>query len=156
MADRMTRLAFPRDVNLSSAVLVPVPLSPRRQRERGYNQSFLLATAVAQHLGACVLDHVLIRTRETPTQTRLTPAQRLTNVADAFRVDPVQLARRGAAAVVLVDDVITTGATLNACAHALREAGVGQVCYLTFGRARDPRDARPLRGNTSHGTQDWH
>lgn len=155
-AARMSRLRFPAATEARERVLVPVPLSARRLRERGYNQSLVLANALARTRPARVLDGVLIRTKETPTQTRLTPEQRLTNVADAFRVDATRLSDCGDAAVVLVDDVITTGATLNACARALSNAGVGQICYLTFGRARDPRDAPPSRGNTSHGTQGWH
>ena len=156
LAERMARLRFPPAVEERERVLVPVPLSARRLRERGYNQSLVLAHAVARVRPAPVLDGALVRTRETPTQTRLTPEQRLTNVADAFRVDATRLSGRGERAVVLVDDVITTGATLNACARALSQAGVGQICYLTFGRARDPRDAPPSRGLASHGNQGWH
>jgi len=133
-----------------------VPLSAQRLRERGYNQSLVLATALARWRGSHVVDGAVVRTHETPTQTRLTPEQRLTNVANAFRVDATRLSGHGDAAVVLVDDVITTGATLNACARALTEAGVQQICYLTFGRARDPRDAPLSTGKTSHGTQGWH
>jgi ComF family protein len=155
-AERMSRLRFPPGIEERGRVLVPVPLSARRMRERGYNQSLVLASALARVGVAHAVDGVLVRTRETPTQTRLTPEQRLTNVANAFRVDATRLSGHGDAAVVLVDDVITTGATLNACARALTEAGVQQICYLTFGRARDPRDAPLSTGKTPHGTQGWH
>jgi ComF family protein len=156
LAQRMARLRFPESIEARTRVLLPVPLSARRLRERGYNQSLVLATALARFRPATVIDGVLERTRETPTQTRLTPAQRLTNVANAFRVDATRLSGHRDAAVVLVDDVITTGATLNACARALAEAGVQQICFLTFGRARDPRDAPLSTGTTPHGTQGWH
>jgi ComF family protein len=156
LAERMSRLRFPAAVEGRERILVPVPLSARRLRERGYNQSLVLATALSRWRGVSVVDGAVVRTRETPTQTRLTPEQRLTNVANAFRVDATRLSGHGDAAVVLVDDVITTGATLNACARALTEAGVQQICYLTFGRARDPRDAPLSTGKTSHGTQGWH
>jgi ComF family protein len=155
-AEGMARLRFPPAIEARARVLLPVPLSARRLRERGYNQSFVLANAVSHLQRARVVDGVLVRTRETPTQTRLTPEQRLTNVANAFRIDATRLSGHGDAAVVLVDDVITTGATLNACARALAEAGVQQICYLTFGRARDPRDAPLSTGKTPHGTQGWH
>ncbi len=154
-ADRMARLRFPSEVEAQGRILVPVPLSARRLRERGYNQSLVLAKALAARRHA-IIRHPLVRTRETPTQTRLTPEQRLANVADAFRVDATQLSGCGDRVVVLVDDVITTGATLNACARALSQAGVRQICYLTFGRARDPRDAPPSTGLSSHGNQGRH
>jgi ComF family protein len=137
-------------------VLVPVPLAPRRQQERGYNQSECLARALALHWRARVAADLVGRARETPSQTRLTPEQRLHNVADAFRVDARRVAAVGNAAFVLVDDVITTGATLNACAAALASAGARTICYITFGRARDPRDALPSRGTISHGHSGRH
>lgn len=155
-AERMARLRFPPSIEERARVLLPVPLSARRLRERGYNQSLVLATALEGLRRGTVVDGVVVRTRETPTQTRLTPEQRLTNVANAFRVDATRLSGHRDAAVVLVDDVITTGATLNACARALAEAGVQQICYLTFGRARDPRDAPLSTGTIPHGTQGWH
>lgn len=154
-AERMARLRFPAEVEAGERVFVPVPLSARRLRERGYNQSLVLAKALATRRPA-IIRSPLVRTRETPTQTRLTPEQRLANVADAFRVDATQLSGCGDRAVVLVDDVITTGATLNACARALSQEGVRQICYLTFGRARDPRDAPPSTGLSSHGNQGRH
>ena len=132
-------------------MLVPVPLAHKRRRERGYNQSEHLAFALAASWGATPVRHLLERIRETPTQTQLTPDQRLHNVASAFRVDRTQVSSMEDAVCFLVDDIITTGATLNACADALANAGARSICYITFGRARDPRDAPPSRGTTSHG-----
>jgi predicted amidophosphoribosyltransferase len=85
---------------------------------------------------------VLIRTHFTSSQTRLTPEERLRNVSGACRVtgDPARL--RGAH-LVLVDDVVTTAATLNACAAALFAGGTRIISYVTFGRARLPGDASP-------------
>ena len=138
MAERMARLAWPEDVCEERAALVPVPLSAARRRERGYNQSERLAAALAPRLGLCMWPDVVERARDTSSQTRLTPEQRLSNVSGAFRaVDPGRIA---GAHVVLVDDVVTTAATLNACAGALFDGGARIVSYVTFGRAPAPGD----------------
>ncbi len=157
----MARLRYGESIEGAGLVFVPVPLSKKRLRERGYNQSLVLGKALAERGRGDVLDGVLRRSKETPTQTRLTPVQRLQNVAGAFEVDTARLSQCGNRVVVLVDDVITTGATLNACAQALTEAGVKRICYLTFARARDPRDAgttppQDITGLNTHGTQGWH
>lgn len=135
MAERMGRLSWPVDVVDERAAVVPVPLSSRRIKERGYNQSERLATALATRWGIPMVDDALVRARHTETQTRLTPGERLRNVSGAFRVaDAARSALRGSH-LVLVDDVVTTGATLNACAAALCEGGARIVSFVTFGRA---------------------
>ena len=111
--------------------LIPVPLGSRRLRQRGYNQSERIASALARLTGAPVCD-VLRRERETPSQTALTPEQRAANVAGAFAA-PERVSGR----CVLVDDVFTTGATLLAAAGAVRAAGAAQVDAVTFARARN-------------------
>ena len=134
MARRMGALRFPLDVEEERAGLVPVPLAPSRLRERGYNQSEVLAQGLARVWNLPVRTDLLTRTRATETQTRLTPGERQRNVANAFR----SLADRGSLRglhLVLVDDVVTTAATLNACAAALHEGGVRIVSFVTFGRA---------------------
>ena len=142
MGARMARLSWPPDVVAERTAFVPVPLSSRRERERGYNQSALLADAIATPLGVPVWRDVLLRLHFSSSQTRLTPEERLRNVSGAFRVtgDPARL--RGAH-LVLVDDVVTTAATLNACAAALFAGGTRIISYVTFGRARLPGDAPP-------------
>jgi ComF family protein len=116
-------------------VLVPVPLSARRQRRRGYNQAARLAEALARRLGWRWRDDLLRRVRETPTQTALTPQARAANVSGAFRAE-------GRAAdglrILVVDDVFTTGATLTAAATALEVAGAAVVAGVTFARALEP------------------
>jgi ComF family protein len=115
-----------------SPVVVPVPLHPRRLLERGFNQSALLAQALAEGHGLRLVEGALTRREHTPPQTGLSAAQRRANVARAFVV------RRRAPVtgriVVLVDDVVTTGATARACARALVSAGAAEVRLLTAAR----------------------
>lgn len=148
MADRLARLPWPADVVAERAALVPVPLSRVRERERGFNQAELIARPLAERWGIPLWNDVLVRTRVTRTQTRLTPGERSANVRDAFEVARVQNAvsangtrdRLSGLHLVLVDDVFTTGATLNACATALFNAGARTISYATFGRAHASGD----------------
>lgn len=135
MAARMARLPWPRDVVRERAALVPVPLARVRERERGYNQSALLARALAARWRIPVWNDCLLRERATRTQTRLTPDQRRGNVSGAFRAPAAAAARLRGSHVVLVDDVVTTGATLRACATELFHAGARVLSIVTFGRA---------------------
>ncbi|HEY4689582.1 MAG TPA: ComF family protein, partial [Anaerolineae bacterium] len=112
-------------------VVVPVPLHPRRQKERGYNQSELLARRLGHVAGLPVRPTVLHRTRVTASQMTLNAADRRANVADAFQANAAAV--RGLD-VLLIDDVCTTGATLDACAMALKAAGAQAVHGLTLAR----------------------
>jgi ComF family protein len=123
--------ALPADVE----VLVPVPLGRARERERGFNQSLLLARALGRRWGCPVWDACVLRARATRTQTRLTPEDRLRNVRGAFRAVGIRSLPLRGAHLVLVDDVVTTAATLNACATALFAGGARILSYVTFGRA---------------------
>ncbi|HTE47862.1 MAG TPA: double zinc ribbon domain-containing protein [Gemmatimonadaceae bacterium] len=135
MAARMARLDWPVDVVEERRALIPVPLSSKRQRQRGYNQSERLAASLSHLWGVPMWADVLTRTRHTETQTQLTPGDRLRNVSGAFRAGAsARNALRGAH-VVVVDDVVTTAATLNACAAALCDGGARIVSFVTFGRA---------------------
>lgn len=135
MAARMARLDWPVDVVAERRALVPIPLAAARERERGFNQSALLARALAAHWGVPAWEHVLHRTRVTASQTRLTPEDRRHNVFGAFRVAPSARGELAGAHVVLVDDVITTGATAGECARTLFDAGARIISIVTFGRA---------------------
>lgn len=140
IGERLARLPWPSDVVSERVALVPVPLAPVKERARGFNQAAVLADAVARHWGIPVWRECLIRARATPSQTRLTPGERLANVHGAFLADAAFASRLRGQHVILVDDVLTTGATLNACATALFAAGTRTMSYLTFGRARAATD----------------
>ena len=121
-----------RAVLAGASVLVPVPLHPRRKRKRGFNQSELLAQELARRAGIAIAADALVRRKDTPPQTGLSAAARRANVSGAFAVRRrPQVAGR---AVVLVDDVLTTGATVSACARALQAAGAREVRLLTVAR----------------------
>lgn len=141
MGTRMARTDWPPDVIAERSALIPVPLSRDRQRERGYNQSELLARVVAASWSLPVWTDVLGRQRKTETQTRLTPGERLANVAGAFSAAVDAGPKLRGVHVVLVDDVVTTAATLNACAGVLYDAGARIISYVTFGRARSAADS---------------
>jgi len=117
---------------LTADVVVPVPLHADRLRERGYNQAEMIARPLARRLGLRLESYLLARTRPRPPQLVLSRSERWDSVRGAYatragvRVDNLR--------VLLVDDVFTTGATLDSCARALRKAGAAQVNGLTVGR----------------------
>ena len=114
------------------ALLLPVPLHPRRERERGFNQASLLAWRVGRAWQCPVRNDVLVRAVATHSQTELDAPARRANVRDAFRLRrPELIAGRH---VLLVDDILTTGATLSECARCLREGGAAAVGALTVAR----------------------
>jgi ComF family protein len=113
-------------------VLAPVPLHPVRQRERGFNQSELIARAFAAQWRFEVRPRALLRTRYTEQQARLSEPERLRNVKDAFAA--ASGASFEARSVILVDDVITTGATISACARVVKEAGATSVGAVALAR----------------------
>lgn len=122
--------------------LVPVPLHPVRLFRRRFNQSALLAQALAKQTGLPVETDALRRARPTPSQAGLNARARRRNMAGAFTVREPAKPRVKDASLVLVDDVFTTGATLQACARALKRAGARRVAALTL--ARVVRPVNPL------------
>ena len=113
-------------------LITGVPLHPKRERERGYNQAALLGERLARRVGIPFRGRLLWRRKATETQTHLTAAQRVHNVRGVFSV-PWPSRVRGAR-IVLVDDVMTTGATVNECSRALKAAGAASVMVLTVAR----------------------
>jgi len=114
-------------------LVIAVPLHPKRLAERGFNQADLLATVLCRQVGLpCLQPGVLCRTRETQQQMLLGPVERRANVQDAFNWQGPPL---GGCKALLIDDVATTGSTLEACAQALLAAGAGKVWALTVARA---------------------
>lgn len=116
-------------------LVVPVPLHPARLAERGYNQAALLARSLATSAELPLDVSALVRTRNTPQQARLARDDRLTNVDGAFAVPSAK--RVAGRAILLVDDVSTTGSTLLACEAALRAAGASQVSSLVLAQAAE-------------------
>lgn len=116
-------------------LVLPVPLSRRRFAARGYNQAALLARPLALRFSLPYKPGALERVKETTTQIGLSALERQLNVAEAFVADLSIVADR---VVLLVDDVITTGATMMACSQALNEAGVKKVYALSVARAGSP------------------
>ena len=113
-------------------VVVPVPLHPRKQRQRTYNQSALLARSLARRLKLEMRDDLVRRTRATPSQTRLSAVARRSNMLGAFETQRSGWVR--GRTVLLVDDVMTTGATLTSLAASLRAAGAWRVWAVTVAR----------------------
>lgn len=113
-------------------IIVPVPLSKQRQKERGYNQAALLAKPLAWNIGKTYYPQALRRTRDTVSQVGLNLNQRKENVSGAFLAHPNRVTGKN---ILLVDDVATSGSTLNACADALWIVGAKRVYGLTLTRA---------------------
>ena len=120
-------------------LLIPVPLHPRRLRERGFNQAHLLSAGLMRRgvfaPWTRLAPRALARIRETPPQTRLPRRQRRANLHGAFRAIPVMVRGRS---VLLVDDVMTTGTTLDVCARALMRAGARVVDGIVVARVIGP------------------
>jgi len=125
----LDRLDAALDVILPPAPdwLLPVPLARQRLRERGYNQSWELARQLARRRGLHCDARLLLRTRDTPHQIALPAEQRASNMRGAFAIEPLRLAELRGRSVALVDDVMTTGATLRELARVLKAAGVVHV-----------------------------
>jgi ComF family protein len=147
-ADRLAEITARDAKDFCADVVVPVPLHPARLCERGYNQAELIARPLARKLHLKLGPYLLARTKPRPDKLRLTQHERWTSVRGAYetrtgvRVDNLR--------VLLVDDVMTTGATLDACSRALRKAGAASVAALTVARAI-PEWVRPSNTPGSAG-----
>jgi ComF family protein len=132
LGNRLGHFLLPHLVSNPVDGLVPVPLHRKRHRERGFNQAELLARAIAQVIEKPVFNDVLFRTRNTPPQANLNRDARLHNVAGAFKT--AQGTRFDSLSLAIVDDVFTTGSTIDECAKVLRKAGAVYITALTVAR----------------------
>lgn len=137
-ARRLAGLVKRQPQDFAADAVVPVPLDPARLRERGYNQAELIARPLARLLGIPFRSYLLVRTRPRPSQLRLTRRERWETVRGAYATH--KTAQVDKLRVLLVDDVFTTEATLDACSRALKGAGAARVVGLTVARAL-PRSA---------------
>ena len=153
---RNVRIAVPYVARLLAAYLernpypvdayCPVPLHPRRERSRGFNQSEIIARHLGQLTGIPVDSTALRRTRNTPPQVSMeSPGDRHSNIADAFECPSDIEGRR----YMLIDDVVTTGSTMSACADALKDAGAANVWGLAFARQGVFGEDEDVEGGTS-------
>lgn len=131
MVDFLRALQWPVDV------LVPVPLGKNRLKERGYNQVALVARPLAYEIGLEYDPQALWKARQTRSQVGLTISQRRENVQNAYQADSKVLKRKS---VILMDDVATTGSTIQACTDALLSAGAREVYAITIARALSHHD----------------
>ena len=130
LREQAARGVFPR-----ADMLVPVPLSPARYRRRGFNQARLLADVISRDTGIPVREDLLRRDGETAPMKGMTAAARYKNLKKAFHVygNDVNLK-----SIMLIDDIYTTGATMDACASRLMEAGARSVCFLALAIGENP------------------
>lgn len=135
VADKLAQLLHDayRRYNMAADVIIPVPLHSSRYKERGYNQSELLARGLSRYLNIPLDTRTLVRTRKTKSQMKLGSEERHQNVSGAFAVKETSLKLRQ---VLLIDDVCTTGSTLDACAAALKTTGAATTVWgLTLAKA---------------------
>lgn len=109
--------------------IVPIPLHRKKQRKRGFNQAALLAEGLGRELGLPVYENLLLRTRNTRPQKELTRTERQENLKTAFKIQKKGVELK---AVLLIDDIYTTGATIDAAARVLLEAGVQKIYFLSL------------------------
>lgn len=121
-------------LRLQAAALVPVPIHPSRRRQRGYNQAEELAARLSMFWGIPMDAGLLVRSKKTAPQRELNPAERLKNLQEAFTVNTERLGGRMGipGSVVLIDDIYTTGSTIEACTRALKAAGVQRVYFVVI------------------------
>lgn len=137
LAERIARIPGLQEELAGAGLLLPMPLAPRRLAERGFNQALLLARQLDR---AKVETQLLLRLRETGSQAALHRDERQANVVGAFGVEPLRVGEVRGQAVLLVDDVMTSGASLHAAAQALRQAGARRVSAVVLARTDEPGD----------------
>jgi ComF family protein len=135
LAERMLAIPGLQGELAQAQRVLPMPLARRRLAERGFNQALLLARQLAPERTE---PRLLLRLRETGSQTALDRAERQRNVRGAFGIEPLRAAELRGARVLLVDDVMTSGASLQAAAAAVRQAGAARVAAVVLARTDEP------------------
>ncbi len=125
-------------VSWQADAILPVPVHPHKRKKRGYNQAELLSAGIASLLNIPHLPTLLLRVVDTLPQKQFSPQARLNNLQKAFRINP-DISLKGIHRVILVDDIYTTGATMEACCRVLHQAGIRHVfvCSICIGVSRD-------------------
>lgn len=113
-------------------IIIPVPMHKNKRAVRGYNQSELLAKEIAKYLGLDSEKDILIKVKNTKVQSTLNKTQRIQNIKDAFAVTDVEKIKDKK--IILVDDIYTTGSTVNECSRILKQAGVKEICVVTIAK----------------------
>ena len=126
------------DINLENAYFIPIPLHIRKKFSRGYNQAYFIAKGLVKETNGRLLDGVIKRVKYTETQTKLNRTMRVENLAEAFSINEKKIGKMDKNAMIfIVDDIFTTGATINSCAKKFKEAGFKNIYALTVARAGD-------------------
>lgn len=125
------------DIDFDADIIIPVPLNPNRHRDRGYNQAILLARPLSFEIERPMISKALIRKVNTRPQVGLSREERLRNVVDAFHAEAQYVQGKN---ILLIDDVTTTGSTLQACAQELKKVGANAIVGLTLARAVKTKD----------------
>ncbi|MBI2252036.1 MAG: ComF family protein [Armatimonadetes bacterium] len=119
-------------INFNAETIIPVPLFYKKMKQRGFNQASIVAKALGKFLNLEVREDILHKIKDTPPQNKLKRKERLNNVKLSFKVN---ILNNLPGKVILVDDVITTGATLRECARTLKEKGVDRIYFYTLARS---------------------
>lgn len=130
LSSRLGDLLISKSKDRNLDCIIPVPLHSSRQRQRGFNQSHIIAETLGEKLSLPVERKILKRKKKTKDQTRLSPEERKANVREAFQIVYSEKVKNKN--ILLVDDVVTTGATLEECARELRKSGARSVCAATL------------------------
>lgn len=136
MYDRLVQLHGSDDLSSLYDGLVPIPMFPRKKISRGFNQAELLAEVISQHSGIPCLPSALVRARTTRALRGLSPAERRAEMAGAFALGVEEERIRGRR-LLIIDDIYTTGATVDAAAEPLRRAGAGIIDFMSFASGAD-------------------
>ena len=140
LVEAMVESGAGREAGVPGSLVVPVPLSDPRLRERGFNQAWELARRLAPRIGGRAERSLLVRLRDTPHQIALPPGERAGNVRGAFAVEPRRREEIRGRVVALVDDVMTSGSTVTEIAGVLRQAGAARIEVWVVARTPRPAD----------------